>query len=233
MKKPAQLLILLLATMPFLSNAQHISVRKKQANSNNNIVFTATALERASESMYKVGNPRYLWLDLYRDGLIEWDADYFITLSLTGTTPQAGELAIPEAVAKRYISKWMNFLQQFEEPQREKYELNADAIASFYYDNHFHQGAIGFTAGALKLTRKAENRMIDNMVKDGLAEYGRDFDLYIDDKKLLVNNRRLEGEIEKKYRDIFSADLGFENCPTCSHATRASALRPFFSRAAY
>lgn len=233
MNKPAQLFLLLLTLLFYSAKAQHISVQKVVNRYDDKIVFTANTLERASASMYNVGNPRYIWLDLYRDELIEWDADYLITISLTDTAALAGEVPMPAVLTKRYISKWMNFLQQMEEPVKEKYYLNMDAIASFYYDDHFHQGIINFMLSSMKLTRKAENRMIDKMVKDGLAEYGRDFDLYIDDKKLLVNNRQLEGEIEKKYRDIFSAELGFENCATCSHATRASALRPFFSRAAY
>ncbi len=230
MKKPAQLLLLLLSFSFFSAKAQHISVQKVVNRYDDKIVFTANTLQRISDSMYNVGNPRYLWLDLYRDGLIEWDADYIITISLVDTERLVGEIPISHALANRYISKWMAFLQQMEEPLKTRYNLSMDAIVSFYYDNRFHQGTINSMLASMSLTRKAENRMIDEMVKDGLAKYDQDFNLYIDHEILLVNTRQLDGPLEKKYRNIFFAELGYESCINCSQSRRISNLRPFFSR---
>src|ERR1700744_2110348 len=64
-----------------------------------------------SKTMFKEGNPKYIWMDLLNDGYVKLNDSCSYNLYIdTDKKEEAGNINIPTTARERYAKKWMQFV---------------------------------------------------------------------------------------------------------------------------
>lgn len=175
--------------------------------------FDADVLSTVSDIMYAEGNPKYVWVDLVKDGYIKngdpnW-YNLYINPDGKGCDDKYG---IPGNVQKTYAKKWMQFVNNLQEPVSKcNYRLsnygqaNADSMTNAQSafrtidKSELHH---------LHLTHKGELRFYKQLAEDGLAPLDKAIDLEFSNKGFFVHGKRLDYEQRTKYMALLKEEFG-------------------------
>lgn len=175
--------------------------------------FDADVLSVVSDTMYAQGNPKYVWVDLVKDGYLKNGDPHWYNLYISPEGKGCDEkYGIPENMQRAYARKWMQFVKNLEEPVAKcPYRLNyygqANADSMVYAQSAFrtidkselHQ---------LHLTHKGEMRLYKQLVADGLAPLDKAIDLEFSNKGFFVHGKRLDYEQRTKYMALLKEEFG-------------------------
>ncbi len=213
--------------MWFQSSAQSIVIKKLQDGTPQDVYYTQKHLIDLSRHLYSYDDPTYIWIDLYKDNILQPSAVYSISIELSGNAGK-GDIALPGELESVYIDKWMQFLKKFEEPARLSYELTNQYIADLYRENK-SIGIMGhIVRSQLHLTSKKDNEILRELMKDGIVKYNDDLNLYINNSIITVNGATLAPAQDAKYRAMLVPRFGNEFVPTSNASIRTTAHESFF-----
>ncbi len=173
-------------------------------------------LVKLSDEMFAQGNPNYIWVDLLKDGYV----DYTDTTALTvyvhdNNSKPGGNVDIPADVRKAYAEKWFSFVDAIKEPR----------VANTIYIIRKHEGigapAIGHRESAFRkkikeaqyhahLTKRGELRLLKEMVADGIARPDSKVQYDFSRKGFFVSGKRINRDLREKYMQICTEEFGHD-----------------------
>ncbi|MBW7913141.1 MAG: hypothetical protein H3C54_05455 [Taibaiella sp.] len=177
------------------------------------VCYDRDVLQPISDSMFKSGNPKYIWVDLLMDGYISEGDNRWHNLHLYLYESTVNDSMIPLAVQIAYVEKWKNFVASLNEPH---YDYG-------YYHFDLHNGIDGqmiFNPESdfrkvnkaelkrLHLAYRGELRLYKELVKDGLASMDKALDLEFSSKGFYVHGKRLNYEQRIKYMALLEEEYG-------------------------
>ncbi len=179
------------------------------------VCFTHETLQAISDELFNAGNPKYIWIDLVDDGYVNASdgIGYYVYLR-TNKTEEGGNLKIPPDVQKKYVDKWLAFLQHIKEPITKSGEYNL----------HLHNGILckditnkeskiwqisKQELTTLDLNIRGELRFKEELVKDKLADLNQPLKLNFGKEGFYVNDKRLSPEQKEKYYSICKEEFGW------------------------
>ncbi len=181
------------------------------------ICYDPAYLTAISDTMFRQGNPKYIWVDLLRDGYV-LDADmcwYNLYINIY-SKEDGGNMDIPQDIRNAYAAKWISFVQSLHEPLSKygSYNLsNLDPISALEMVNpqsEFRKISKS-ELHRLKLTTNGELRFLKELVSDGLAPADKALDLEFSQNGFYVHSKRLTREQREKYMNICQEEFGY-NC---------------------
>lgn len=175
--------------------------------------FDADVLSAVSDMMYAEGNPKYLWVDLVKDGYIKNGDPNWYNLYITPDGKGCDEkYGIPRNVQKTYAQKWMQFVTNLQEPVSKcNYSLNnygqANADSMTNAQSTFRT-LDKSELHRLHLTHKGELRFYKQLAEDGLAPLDKAINLEFSNKGFFVHGKRLDYEQRTKYMALLKEEFG-------------------------
>lgn len=178
------------------------------------ICFNNEELTSISDKMYKDGNPKYIWVDLIKDGLVTPgdQTGYHLYLHLKDAE-EGGNVTISAGLQKAYIDKWAAFMKLIKEPVNKEgnyhIHLNRGIVCKEISDQSSEFRTI--TKGEMSdlgLNTKGELVLMESILKDGLADASKPLELNLSPNGYYVNRKRLTVEQHEKYRKICLEELG-------------------------
>lgn len=179
------------------------------------VCFNNEELTSISDKMYKDGNPKYIWVDLIKDGLITPgdQTGYHLYLHLKDAE-EGGNVTINTALQKAYVAKWGAFMKHIiKEPVNKEgsyhIHLSRGIVCKEISDQSSEFRAI--TKGELSnlgLNTKGELILMESILKDGLADASKPLVLNLSPNGYYVNGKRLTVEEHEKYRKICLEEFG-------------------------
>lgn len=205
----------------FTSDGQSIALTKMSKPHDNApkdespVCFNSEELASISDKMYKDGNPKYIWVDLIKDGLVTPgdQTGYHLYLHLKDAE-EGGNVTISAALQKAYIAKWGAFIKHIiKEPVNKEgsyhIHLNRGIVCKEISDQSSEFRTI--TKGELSnlgLNTKGELILMELILKDGLADASKPLQLNLSPNGYYVNGKRLTVEQHEKYRKICLEEFG-------------------------
>ena len=193
---------------------QTSDITPRQDTATLNFCYDPQYLAAISNEMFKQGNPRYIWVDLVKDGYILLNEKKWYNLYIGIESKESGgNIDIPNDIRDKYAEKWLQFVAYIKEPNCKYgwYRLSTDgSITSEDIDNpnstfrktdkvELHQ---------LSLTSRGELRLLNELVKDGLAPLDKAMNLEFSNKGFYVHEKRLSRELREKYMNICKEEFG-------------------------
>lgn len=176
--------------------------------------YSTEQLTDISNQLFAAGNPKYIWVDLLKDGYIPANTSGYIRLKLYLYTEQpSSESTIPASAQKAYVEKWIAFTRNIGEPLY-KY--------GFYYFNLFK----GFNAMTmlqpdapfmqkdqaelhdLHLTYSGRLALYQQLLTDRYAQADKPLDLEFNYKGFYVNGLKLSKKERKRYSSLLVEQFG-------------------------
>lgn len=179
-----------------------------------NFCYDPEYLATISNEMFKQGNPRYIWVDLVKDGYIIANERQWYNLYIgIESKERGGNIDIPNDIRDKYAEKWLQFVAYIKEPHNKygSYRLSTyGGITSEDIENpnstfkktdkaELHQ---------LHLTSRGELRFLNELVKDGLAPLDKAINLEFSKNGFYVHKKRLSRELREKYMNICKQEFG-------------------------
>lgn len=170
-------------------------------------------LQPISDSMFKAGNPKYIWVDLLMDGYISEGDNRWHNLHLYLYESTANDTLIPLTVQEAYVEKWKNFVASLGEPLYEHgyYHIDLhtgmDGESIFNPESDFRK-APKSELDRLHLTHRGNLRFYRELVKDGLASPDKALDLEFNKKGFYVHGKRLTYAQRTKYMALLKEEFG-------------------------
>ena len=170
-------------------------------------------LSAISDSMFQQGNPKYIWVDLLRDGYIP-DADsprYYLSIELE---PQKGntESALTPDMQKQYVDKWNAFVKHIGQPHIDSsYVLDSDYgiiytevinPLSRFRRNNKHD------LFSLNLAATGHLRLYNELIKDRLTKAALPIDFNFSNKGFYINGKVMNDKLREKYMQLFVEEFG-------------------------
>ncbi|OSZ82035.1 hypothetical protein CAP35_01830 [Chitinophagaceae bacterium IBVUCB1] len=181
---------------------------------NSPVCFPADILEDISDQMYKEGNPKYIWVDLIRDGYIS-NSDgisYHVYLYLH-STENGGNITIPREKQIAYIEKWKQFIISIKEPVSEHgtYSLHREGgivCADLTNEQADFRKTTKRELYFLDLNNRGELRFLEAFLNDKLLPADVPLNLSFSNKGYYVNGKRMSAEHAEKYAAICLEEFG-------------------------
>jgi len=179
-----------------------------------NFCYDPEYLTAISNEMFKQGNPRYIWVDLVKDGYIIANERQWYNLYIgIESKERGGNIDIPNDVRDKYAEKWLQFVAYIKEPHNKygSYQLTTyGGITSEDIDdpNSTFRKTDKVELHQLSLTSRGELRLLNELVKDGLAPLDKAMNLEFSNKGFYVHEKRLSRELREKYMNICKEEFG-------------------------
>ncbi len=231
-KRLTVLAIVLLASDSYTAHAQSIMLTKMSKTYPNTpkdespVCFSTEELISISDKMFTEGNPKYIWVDLIKDGLVAPgdQIGYHVYLYID-KKENGGNIPIPAELQQVYLAKWTRFMQQIKEP------VNSTAT----YQAHLNRGILckdisnetsafrKISKGELNdmdLNTRGELALLETLFNDGLADPSKPLQLDFSTKGYYVNGQRMSVQMHDKYREICLAEFGTDYSSLGSYMKR-------------
>lgn len=174
---------------------------------------TVEQLAAISDSMFKQGNPRYIWVDLLKDGHINngdcrWHS---IQISPTAIATDTNS-PIPLYVRNAYVVKWLNFVTSMGEPiYKYSYSMdylgNIDVTEMLDTTSDFRK-SFKQELHRLHLTHSSELTFLKTLIADGLAPADKALQLDFSQNGFYVHGKRLNNDMRRKYMNLLTEAWG-------------------------
>ena len=178
------------------------------------VCFEKSYLAAISDTMFRQGNPNYIWVDLLKDGYVQdGDINWYNVYILTNGNSTGGNTDIPQEAGEAYANKWIRFVKSLEEPLSEH--------CSYSFTNYSPISALKMIdpnsdfrkiskseLNRLGLTEHGNLRFLRELVKDGLAPADKALDLEFSEKGFYVHGKRLTRELREKYMNLCEEEFG-------------------------
>lgn len=177
------------------------------------VCYDRDVLQPISDSMFRAGNPKYIWVDLLMDGYISEGDTRWHNLHLYLYESTVNDSTIPLAVQKAYVEKWKDFVTNLGEPLYENGYYNIglpigiNSEILFNPDSDFRK-VNQYELKRLHLAHRGELRLYKELVKDGLASPDKALDLEFSSKGFYVHGKRLNYEQRTKYMALLEEEYG-------------------------
>lgn len=182
---------------------QSIAIPDKEA-----VCYQSDLLQQISDEMFKSGNPKYIWIDLVKDRLVNvGDYKSYNIYIETKQKETGGNMQIPADVQQRYAEKLVLFLKKIEEP------ITEDGA----YSLHLYQG-IACTditdkksplytfsqqeRNSIRMDHREDLRFLEMLLADGLATADITYNIDFSRNGFYVNKIRLSPEMSEKYSQL-------------------------------
>lgn len=172
------------------------------------ICHSEEVLQQVSDEMFKASNPKYIWIDLLKDGLINID-DYkgYNVYIETKQKQNGGNLQIPEAVQQRYAKKLLSFLSYIEEPVTEDgayhFHIYSGIQSTEITDSKSQLRNISKEElSSMRMHHKEDLKLLESLIADGLATADKTYSIDFSAKGFYVNKKRLSPEMSEKYSTL-------------------------------
>lgn len=213
--KKAILSATLLFACFFNADAQALNISESKIFSDSTGIETApydkALLTAISDTMFQQGNPKYIWVDLLKDGYISGGKMvYNIYLYMNNAVNNE---TIPAKVQQQYVAKWDAFVRSINQPhaENEPYLFNsiygtsyADVInpaSEFRKNKKDELHSLGLTAtGRLRLCNEALN--------DGFSTKFQPLNYDFSKKGFYINGKLLPDDLRDKYSKICDEEFG-------------------------
>lgn len=183
--------------------------------------FTTDFLENISTEMFQNGNPKYIWVDLVKDGYVTAGDGLGYNLYLYhDSKEQGGTIAIPEEIQQEYLKKWYLFLNTIHEPaqarDRDYLHLFSGVLCKDISDPTSDFRKITQPElSQMNLNTRGELRFLQEFVNDGLAPLDKPLHLAFGNKGYYVNGTRMNPIQREKYaalcKEIYGTDYSQYN----------------------
>lgn len=211
------LLLLFIAFLPSFTNAQSLALTKTKSynpfnkNEQANICYPKEHLSAISDTMFQQGNPKYIWVDLLKDGYIQDNDTNWHNIFITQNNPSPdkafGNINLPDDIRKTYAEKWVRFIKYIKEPIAENETwmlslhngLNAKQVVNpeseFRKFTIHERHTMGFNA-------REDLVFYKELVKDGLISPDKALNLEFSHKGFFVDGNRISQEMRHKYMEL-------------------------------
>lgn len=177
------------------------------------VCYDRDVLQPISDSMFRAGNPKYIWVDLLMDGYISEGDTRWHNLHMYLYTKTLVSTDIPIAVQYAYVEKWKRFIANFDEPVDESGYYHIDLPTGingqmiFNPESDFRKIRKSELV-RLHLTHRSDLRFYRELIKDGLASPDKALDLEFSSKGFYVHGKRLNYEQRTKYMALLEEEYG-------------------------
>lgn len=173
--------------------------------------YDPSVLTSISDSMFKQGNYKYLLVDLYRDGYITEDGNWYNVYPSAKDTSKGG-IAMPDSVRFAYGTKWDSFVHYIGQPHA-KYGYYIRPYCAVEYNNiinpqselrNYNKKDL-FNLG---LAAKGELKLYTELVKDSLTNADSAINFEFSKNGYYVQGKKLSTDQLTKYRQICTSEFG-------------------------
>lgn len=170
---------------------------------------TPESLEAISKEMYNAGNEKYLLVDMLRDGLLDENKIY--SLDIYMEAPGEADI-IPYVLQQRYNDKWTAFILTNGGRKKNIYHFFSVGIKphELFDPNSAFQQIDKFSLWHHGFREKEQALVLREMIKDGLINPEDEFDIWIKDKAVKINNHPFPDTLKNKYHKLFNDLLGID-----------------------
>lgn len=219
MKYPAISFVLAITLFANSIFAQKLTIVKKESfpktkNTHKDYVcYDRDTLQPISDSMFKAGNPKYIWIDLLMDGYISEGDNRWHNLHMYLYTKSLADTSIPLTVQKEYVEKWKVFIANLSEPVDEYGYYHMDLHSAITGEMLFNPESDFRKVNQAELKRlhlahRGELKLYKELVKDSLASPDKALDLEFSSKGFYVHGKRLSYEQRTKYMKLLKEEYG-------------------------
>lgn len=170
-------------------------------------------LAAISDSMFQEGNPKYIWVDLLKDGYIP-DADsprYYLSIELEPQKENM-ESALTPGMQKQYVDKWNAFVKHIDQPHR-------DSSYVFDYDYGIMYSEVTNPLSRFRRNKKHDLftlnlaatghlRLYHELIKDRLTKTALPIDFNFSNRGFYVNGKAMNDKLREKYMQLFAEEFG-------------------------
>lgn len=225
MKKLALLAITVFSSLQI--HAQSMALVKMQEgslsgdyrNTTQPVCPDADVLRQISTEMYEAGNPKYIWVDLLIDGIIEPGYMYNLYIH-TQSKEKGGNVSIPDKLRKQYVKKWEAFVSSVGETVSADYHLYIFGSAKNQTygltlkdisdpNSEFRQ-ITKPELSAAGLNSRGWVRFYREILSDGLAKGDEPFDYSFSMHGYYINGKRMDNGMHEKYRALCLEEFGWD-----------------------
>ncbi|MCB0696215.1 MAG: hypothetical protein KDC07_02555 [Chitinophagaceae bacterium] len=178
------------------------------------VCYDKAYLSAISDTMFRQGNPKYIWVDLLIDGYVhDGDMDWYNVYINTEGNSNGGNTNIPEETRTAYAEKWIRFVYSLHEPLSKygSYNMNninpISVLAMIDPASDFRKVSKS-ELHFLRLTCNGELRFYMELIKDGIATPDKPLNLDLSSKGFYVYGKRLTREQREKYMNLCEQEFG-------------------------
>lgn len=175
------------------------------------VCYDPTILDAISDSMFRQGNYKYLLVDLFRDGYITEDGNWYNVYPSAKDTTKGG-IAMPDSVRFAYGTKWDSFVHYIGQPHakygyyiRPYYPIEYSHITNPQSELRSYNKKDLFN---LRLVATGELKLYSELVKDSLTIADSAINFEFSKDGFYVQGKKLSADQLTKYRQICIDEFG-------------------------
>lgn len=176
--------------------------------------YSQDDLTAISQQLFDAGNPKYIWVDLLKDGFLKNGTKRIKSLNLYvySDEPFTDSIITPD-IQKAYIEKWVAFTKKLGQPLPDcgcyflSLEEGFDA-ATMLHPNSSFMKTDQSELHHLHLTYTGRLMLYKQLIADEYADADKPLDLEFSEKGFIVNGHKLSEKEREKYAALTMKEFG-------------------------